>query len=150
MDGHLECANCGRDVSELEDARTAGLRVFCCRRCYVFSSRTREVPAWGREYAAAWADPWEDLSALPFSELVEVLNLCLLDFARARKDMEMSRFRGPELGGQNGALDRLAAARQLTERIREVPAYYDVTAADLEAYRVKRLGGMTRGDFDLE
>jgi hypothetical protein len=150
VEGHLECANCGRDVSEVEDARTSGLRVFCCRRCYVFSSRTREVPPWGREHAVAWADPWEDLSSLSFAELLEILHLCLLDFARARKDLEMSRLRGAEGGGQNGALDRLAAARQLTERIREAPAYYDVSPADLEAYGAERRNGMAGGAYDVE
>ena len=150
VEGHLECANCGRDVSEVEDARTSGLRVFCCRRCYVFSSRTREVPPWGREHAVEWADPWEDLSNLSFAELLEILHLCLLDFARARKDLEMSRLRGSEGGGQNGALDRLAAARQLTERIREAPAYYDVSPADLETYAGERRNGMAGGAYDLE
>jgi hypothetical protein len=150
MEAHLECANCGRDVSEVEDARTAGLRVFCCRRCYVFSSRTREVPPWGKEHAVAWADPWEDLSHLSFAELVEILNLGLLDFARARKDVEMSRFRGADGSGQNDALDRLAAARQLTERIREVPAYYEVSPADLTAYRAERHGGLASGAYDVE
>jgi hypothetical protein len=151
MEGHLECANCGRDVSELEDARTAGLRVFCCRRCYVFSSRTREVPPWGREHAEAWADPWEDLSGLPFAELVgDILSLCLLDFARARKDLEMSRLRGSEAGGQSSALDRLAAARQLTERIREAPGYYEASPADIQAYRAERLGSLAEGDYDVE
>jgi hypothetical protein len=151
MEGHLECANCGRDVSELDDARTAGLRVFCCRRCYVFSSRTREVPPWGREHAEAWADPWEDLSGLPFAELVgNILNLCLLDFARARKDLEMSRLRGSEGGGQSSALDRLAAARQLTERIREAPGYYEASPAEIQAYRAERLGGLAEGEYDVE
>ena len=151
MGGHLECANCGRDVGELEDARTAGLRVFCCRRCYVFSSRTREVPPWGKEHAVEWADPWEDLSHLPFAELVgRILNLCLLDFARARKDLEMSRLRGSEGGGENGALDRLAAARQLTERIREAPAYYEVSPAELESYRAARHDSLATGDYALE
>ena len=125
--GHLECANCGRDVSEVEDARTAGLRVFCCRRCYVFSSRTREVPAWGKEHAVAWADPWEDLSYLPFAELVddsEPVPPRLRAGAQGPRDVAPPR---PGGGGQNGALDRLAAARQLTERIREAPAYYEVS-----------------------
>ena len=148
--GHLECANCGRDVSEVEDARTSGLRVFCCRRCFVFSSRTREVPPWGKEHAVAWADPWEDLSSLSFAELAEILHLCLLDFARARKDVEMSRLRGSEGGGQSGALDRLAAARQLTERVREVPAYYDVSPAELAAYGAKRRHGVVDGGHDVE
>lgn len=148
--GHLECANCGRDVSEVDDARTAGLRVYCCRRCFVFSSRTQEVPPWGREHAVAWADPWEDLSGLSFGELVGILHLCLLDFARARKDVEMSRLRGSEGGGQAGALDRLAAARQLTERIREVPAYYEVSPAELGAYRAERRDGLAEGNFDVD
>ena len=150
MEGHLECANCGRDVSEVEDARTSGLRVFCCRRCYVFSSRTREVPPWGKEHAVEWADPWEDLSDLSFAELAEILHLCLLDFARARKDVQMSQLRGSEGGGQNGALDRLAAARQLTERIREAPGYYEVSAADLDAYGADRRNGVAAGAYDLE
>jgi hypothetical protein len=150
VDGHLECANCGRDVSEVEDARTCGLRVYCCRRCFVFSSRTREVPPWGNEHAVAWADPWEDLSNLSFAELAEILHLCLLDFARARKDLQMSQLRGSEGGGQNGALDRLAAARQLTERIREAPAYYDVPAAVLDAYRAERRQDMADGAYDVE
>lgn len=148
--GHLECANCGRDVSDVDDARTAGLRVYCCRRCFVFSSRTQEVPPWGKEHAFAWADPWEDLSSLSFGELVGILHLCLLDFARARKDVGMSRLRGSEGGGETGALDRLAAARQLTERIREVPAYYEVSPADLEAYRAERRDGLADGDYDVE
>ena len=62
----------------------------------------------------------------------------------------MSRLRGSEGGGENGALDRLAAARQLTERIREAPAYYDVSPADLEAYRAERREGMATGDYDVE
>jgi endogenous inhibitor of DNA gyrase (YacG/DUF329 family) len=150
VEGHLECANCGRDVSEVEDARTAGLRVYCCRRCYVFSSRTREVPPWGKEHAVAWADPWEDLSPLSFAELVGILNLCLLDYARARKDLEMSHFRRGVDQGQNGPLERLAAARQLAERIREAPAYYEVSTADLEAYRAERRDGVATGGYDLE
>jgi hypothetical protein len=150
VEGHLECANCGRDVSEVEDARTSGLRVFCCRRCYVFSSRMREVPPWGKEHAVEWADPWEDLSHLSFAELAEILHLCLLDFARARKDLQMSQLRGSEGGGQDGALDRLAAARQLTERIREAPGYYDVSAADLEAYAAERRNGMAGGAYALQ
>jgi hypothetical protein len=150
VEGHLECASCGRDVSEVEDARTSGLRVFCCRRCFVFSSRTREVPPWGKEHAVAWADPWEDFSNLSFAELAEILHLCLLDFARARKDLEMSQLRGSEGGGQNGALDRLAAARQLTERIREAAAYYDVSRAVLDVYRAERRQGMADGAYDVE
>jgi hypothetical protein len=150
VEGHLECANCGRDVSEVEDARTSGLRVFCCRRCYVFSSRMREVPPWGKEHAVEWADPWEDLSDLRFTDLAEILHLCLLDFARARKDLQMSQLRGSEGGGQEGALDRLAAARQLTERIREAPGYYEVSAADLEAHGVERRNGIAAGAYDLE
>ena len=137
-------------MSEVEDARTSGLRVFCCRRCYVFSSRTREVPPWGKEHAVAWADPWEDLSSLSFAELTEILHLCLLDFARARKDVEMSRLRGSEGGGENDALDRLAAARQLTERIREAPAYFDVMPADLDDFRAERRRGMADGADDVE
>jgi hypothetical protein len=108
------------------------------------------VPPWGKEHAVAWADPWEDLSNLSFAELVEILHLCLLDFARARKDLEMSRLRGSEGGGQNDALDRLAAARQLTERIREVPAYSEVSPADLEAYRSERRNGTADGTYDVE
>ena len=116
----------------------------------MFSSRTREVPPWGKEHAVAWADPWEDLSHLSFSELVGILNLCLLDFARGRKDLEMSYVRRAADEGQNGPLERLAAARQLAERIREAPGYYDVSPADLEAYRTERSDGLATGACDLE
>jgi hypothetical protein len=109
----------------------------------------REVPPWGKEHAVAWADPWEDFSSLSFSELVEILHLCLLDFARARKDLQMSQLRGSE-GGGHGALDRLAGARQLTERIREAPGYYEVSAPDLEAYAAERRSGMAAGAYDLD
>jgi hypothetical protein len=151
MRGSLECESCGRDVSDLTDARTAGLRVYCTRRCYLLHSHTRAVPSFGKEHADAWADPWLDLSTLDFAELVGVvMQLCLLDFARARRDVELGRLRATEGGHVNDALDRLAAARQLVERIREAPAYDDVTAEDLEAYRADRHAGLIEGSFDVD
>ena len=151
MLGSLECASCGRDVSDLTDARTAGLRVYCTRRCYLLHSHTRAVPSWGKEHADAWADPWLDLSTLDFAELVGVvMQLCLLDFARARRDVELGRLRPADEGHLNDALDRLAAARQLIERIREAPAYYEVSTEDMDAYRVKRRGGLAEGRFDVD
>ncbi len=151
MQASLECARCGRDVSELHDARTAGLRVYCTRRCYLLHSHPRPVPSWGKEHADAWADPWIDLSTLDFTELVGVvLNLCLLDFARARQDVELARLRMTDEGHLNDARDRLAAARQLTERIREAPAYYEATAEVIDAYRADRYAGLTEGRFGLD
>jgi hypothetical protein len=151
MRASLECASCGRDVSELHDARTGGLRVYCTRRCYLLHSHTRPVPSWGKEHADAWADPWIDLSTLDFEELVGVvLNLCLLDFARARRDVELARLRMTDEGHLNDARDRLAAARQLTERIREAPAYYEATPDVIETYRAERRAGLTEGRFGLD
>jgi hypothetical protein len=151
MQGSLECASCGRDVSDLHDARTAGLRVYCTRRCYLLHSHTRPVPSWGKEHADTWADPWVELSALEFEELVGVvLNLCLLDFARARRDVELARLRMTDAGHLNDARDRLAAALQLTERIREAPAYYEATPDVIAAYRAERRAGLVEGRFGLD
>jgi hypothetical protein len=151
MQGSLECASCGRDVSDLHDARTAGLRVYCTRRCYLLHAHTRPVPSWGKEHADAWADPWVDLSTLDFTELVGVvLNLCLLDFARARRDVELARLRMTDEGHLNDARDRLAGALQLTERIREAPAYFEATPAVIESYRAERNSGLTEGRFGLD
>ena len=111
----------------------------------------REVPPWGKEHAVEWADPWEDLSDLRFADLAEILHLCLLDFARARKDLQMSQLRGSEGGGQEGALDRLAAARQLTERIREAPGYYEVSACRPRRLREPSDGtAWLQARYDLE
>jgi hypothetical protein len=151
MQGSLVCESCGRDVSDLTDARTAGLRVYCTRRCYLLHSHTRAVPSWGKEHADAWGDPWLDLSTLGFAELVGVVtHLCLLDFARARRDVELGRLRPADEGHLNDALDRLAAARQLIERIREAPAYYEATAADIDAYRAERRADQLEGPFDVD
>ncbi len=85
-------------------------------------------------------------STLPSSSASSCTSVCSTSPAHAGMS-SLGVFAPADEGHLNDALDRLAAARQLIERIREAPAYFEVTTEDIGRLPGQAAGRAGRGRF---
>lgn len=155
-----KCVGCGLPVSGNEDARQTGSDWYCSHSCFLDDDPILDAAG----NVARWADPWVNLAALEYPELVlEVLRPCLLEIQLAGAELSTLQPDSALLGTPEGmrifteTLDKAAVVvrrqiRSLTAlpSFSKLPSYARASPEDIIAVHARLRGRLGEGQSDVD